>query len=166
MADAILTAERLRELLHYNQETGAFTRNIAQQGRSAGSVAGAPQNRGYIAIGLDYKKYLAHRLAWLYATGDWPANDIDHINGDRKDNRIANLRDVTVGVNNQNIRKTRSDNKISGVTGVYLDRRSNKWRPKIHLNGKQIYGGSFDTREEAHAKYLTMKRQYHEGFTM
>jgi hypothetical protein len=86
----------LKQILDYDQNTGVFrwaTRKC--QRKRAGEIAGSVSNKGYVMIGIDYKKYSAHRLAWLYVHGDWPAGEIDHINRDRTDNRISNLRVAT-----------------------------------------------------------------------
>lgn len=91
-----VTVERLRELLDYNEKTGKF---YAGSGRNFGKEVGGFHGKGYLKIALDGVTYLAHRLAWLYVTGDWPFDVIDHINGDKKDNRIANLRAVTASEN-------------------------------------------------------------------
>ena len=116
MAEANLTAARLRELVSYNCETGAFFRLIALKGGKVGTVDLVASKNGYVYLSVDGKKYLAHRLAWLWVRGVWPVNDTDHINCIRTDNRFANLRDVERHVNNQNRAGTRSDNKSSGMS--------------------------------------------------
>jgi hypothetical protein len=87
-----LTAERLRERLHYDAETGVFTRRVGSGHAHAGDMAGSVHSTGYVRIGIDGGKYTAHCLAWLYVHGVWPSDQIDHINRNRSDNRIANLR--------------------------------------------------------------------------
>jgi hypothetical protein len=101
----MLTAERLRELLDYDPETGRFIwrkDHPTAKHIKAGSVAGTKNGRGYWVIGVAGAKYVAHRLAWLYVTGEWPAHLVDHENGDRLDNRFANLREATDSQNNFN----------------------------------------------------------------
>jgi hypothetical protein len=163
-----LTAERLRELLHYDQETGIFTwtQRPSEMARKCapGAVAGSVcKVHGYVYIGIDWVKHPAHRLAWLYVRGEWPQFDIDHIDGDRANNRIGNLRDVSRSVNLQNARKARSDSQ-SGLLGALRNR--NRWMSRIKANGRMIHLGSFDTPEEAHAAYLAAKRKLHEGCTI
>jgi hypothetical protein len=90
---AKLTAERLRERLRYDAETGAFTRRVGSSNARAGDMAGSVHSTGYVRISIDGGKYTAHHLAWLYVHGVWPSDQIEHINGKRSDNRIANLRE-------------------------------------------------------------------------
>jgi hypothetical protein len=169
MAKADITAQRLRELLDYNPETGIFTRLAHRCAAApAGSIAGYLNPDGYTWFMVDRETYLAHRLAWLYMTGNWPAGLIDHINGVKTDNRIENLRDVSMSVNKQNARKARSDCRNSGgLAGAYLDRRyGGKWFSNITVSGRRKHLGYFDTPEEAHAAYLEAKRRLHAGCTI
>lgn len=98
----LLTAQRLRERLHYDPESGFFFRRYGRGRRGADGHVGCLTSDGYRYIGVDYIRYSAHRLAWLYVTGKWPVGYIDHINRHRNDNRIANLRDVSAFVNIHN----------------------------------------------------------------
>ena len=166
MAHEILSAGRLRVLLRYVLETGVFTWRV-RRGPSAkiGAPAGYLHSSGYVYIGIGGRDYRAHRLAWLYVTGDWPADQIDHINGTRADNRFANLRELNQSLNMQNQRRPRSDN-ASGFLGVCWNKAHGLWRAQIHTNGKQCFIGHFDTAEAAHAAYLTAKREQHAGCTI
>lgn len=105
---------------------------------------------GYKIGRVSGRLYKAHRVVWLFHTGTWPTNGIDHINGVRADNRISNLRDVSAGENNLN-KKRRSDNK-SGVPGVYWYARHGKWACSLKLEGKTHFFGYFDQLEEAVAR--------------
>ena len=147
-----LTAERLRELLDYNAETGKFTWRVSNSNRvRARSIAGRPHPRGCWVIGVDGKIYKAHRLAWLYVFGKWPSFHLDHRDGDACHNWIENLRPANHAQNARNMRR-RNSNKI-GLKGV--SRANQKWQARITVNSKGIYLGVFDTPEAAHAAYVT-----------
>lgn len=166
MAAKIITAERLRELLHYDPETGIFTARFNSGKRRAGKPVGTLEKRsGYYVMRLDGATYLSHRMAWLYMTGELPQFHIDHINMCKGDNRFANLRDVGAAVNTQNIGRARKSNE-SGFLGVSLHKKSGAWHARIQVAGKQRYIGSYPTPEEAHGAYLKAKRELHEGCTI
>jgi len=164
MAAKKLTAERLRELLTYDPETGVFTRRVSRRGCSAGEVAGCLHSVGYFYVGVDRVKYPVHRLAWLYMTGSWPREEVDHINGVRSDNRWANLRAATKSQNMQNQRKSRGG--TSKYLGVCRAHWGGKWLARIVANGKQKNIGIFQTEEEAHQAYVAAKRELHEFCTI
>jgi len=162
-----LDIARLTEVLEYNKETGRFywkvsTSNRAKIGNEAGHYHHAT---GYIYISIDGKNYRAHRLAWLYVNGIFPSCKIDHINGCKSDNSIANLRDVSHSVNMQNIRAARSDN-YSQLLGAHHYKKTGQWTSQIQIGKKKLYLGLFDTPEAAHAAYLFKKRELHEGCTI
>lgn len=159
MSDQILTAQRLKELFHYDAETGQFTRFPANNIRRGQNCVGVIKS-GYLTIGIDKKRYKAHRLAWLYVHGKWPNDQIDHINGERVDNRISNLRAATASQNKQNARKARSDSR-SGLIGAIWESRANKWRSHIRFEGKTKHLGYFDEAAQAHAVYIEAKRILH-----
>lgn len=155
-----LTVEHLREVLHYDQDTGIWTRKI-NRGRNnrykAGEIVGHLNAAdGYITIRLDNILYLAHRLAWFYMTGQWPKHQVDHKNLNRSDNKWLNLREATHGQNVQNssLRK----NNISGFKGAHKMTRKYKlrrpFRARITVDRKEIYIGSFRSAKEAHKAYL------------
>jgi hypothetical protein len=156
-----LTAARLREVIHYDPETGVFTRRVGVRGQSAGAIAGrVSKSLGYVFIGVDKQTYLAHRLAWLYMRGVWPNAQIDHINGIRDDNRINNLREATIAQNRQNQTGFRRNNS-SGYLGVYADRNTGLYTAKIKIGGVQHHIGSYLTAEEAHEAYRQEKTKLH-----
>ena len=156
-----LTAERVREVLRYDPKTGAFTWGLRAGPHSrskVGTAAGGVSDRdGYHRIRMGYRLFLAHRLAWMYVHGVWPSGEIDHENRNRADNRIANLRDVSVSANRQN--RAASKNNKYGVKGVCLV--ANKWCAVIHTAGKNIYLGSFDKIEDAAAAYARGASKHH-----
>ena len=158
----MITAERLRELLYYGQETGVFRWRVPRQGVSVGDVAGGPDFWGYWKIGIDGKKYAAHRLAWLYVHGAWPTTDIDHIDRRKSNNAIENLRVATDTQNLMNA-KTRSDNR-SGYKGVCFEAGRNKWRAGISIDGRYVNLGRFSTPEVAHAAYCAAATKHYGEF--
>lgn len=156
----MLTQAELKQLLHYDPETGLFTWLVRSAARvKIGDVAGGLNPDGYHLIKICGKKQLAHRLAWLYVYGNWPKNQIDHINRVKNDNKISNLRDVTQQQNQWNLDK-RKDN-TSGYPGVYSLKNRNKHRVSIYMSGKQISLGYFDCPQEAHNAYLRAKSELH-----
>jgi len=163
-----LTADELTGLLIYDPRTGVFTRRVARgrHGRhKAGEVAGHLNGSdGYIAIRLNETLYLAHRLAWLYMTGEWPTLQIDHKNLQRSDNRWENLREASHGENVVNS-PARKNNTI-GLKGVSLLTQAKRWnmtrpyRARITVDRKVIELGRFSTAEEAHATYMDASKKY------
>ena len=149
----------LKEYLDYSPESGVFRwkKNVSSQKR-AGDIAGSKHTQGYIHIMIEGKRYLAHRLAWMYQTGDWPKQSVDHINGVKSDNRWANLRDVSHAENLQNRVGPQKDNKI-GVLGVVM--RRGKITAQIKVNGESKRLGTFATVEQAHQAYREAKAKYH-----
>lgn len=156
---AALTLERLRELLSYDPETGIF-RWLVNSGRvRAGAVAGGNDSDGYVQITIDYRKHLAHRLAWLYLHGEWPIEEIDHRNGVRSNNWIGNLRKATSAQNHENL--TLLPSNTSGRTGATWNRRSNKWVANIRVNGVKKHLGYFNSVDEAGDAYVAAKAEQH-----
>ena len=154
-----LTAEKLRELLHYEPETGIFTWKISNSSRvKVGDVAGCLNGDGYLQIRVQSRPHKAHRLAWLYVYGSWPKDQIDHINRNRPDNRIANLREVSRKQNNQN--KSKPSNNTSGHPGVYWHKQNSKWRARIKQHQKNIHLGYFTDIEEAVAARKAAEKLY------
>ncbi|TAN09525.1 MAG: HNH endonuclease [Chitinophagaceae bacterium] len=146
------TQAEIKALLHYDPESGVFTWRVALPTRRVGAPAGCEKTNGYRAIKIDGRILLEHRLAWIYMTGALPPHQIDHINGDRHDNRWANLRAANSSQNMQNQR---------GAKGASRHKPSGTWQSSIKINGKTIWLGKFPTFEEARAAYLAAKAIHH-----
>lgn len=152
----MLTQAELKEYLVYDADTGQFTRLMsATRTDRIGEIAGKNRPNGYRDIKIAGKDYLAHRLAWLYVHGEWPADQIDHINGVRSDNRIDNLRLVSRKQNMEN--QTLHVNNKSGYRGVYWCKVNGKWRARVKHQGKHCEAGLFDVLEEAAAAAKAMR---------
>lgn len=156
-----LTQSRLKELLEYSGNDGHFRWRARRGNVAAGSIAGCKHGAGYLKIGIDGRLYLAHRLAWLFVYGRWPEDQIDHINGNKSDNRITNLREASTAENHQNM-PTPSNNR-SGHIGVHWDRFTGRWMAQIRVAGKTKTLGRFDTVAEAAGAYRQAKAKLH-GF--
>jgi hypothetical protein len=152
----MISQAQLKEVLEYNHDTGLFTWIKAVEvrkraDRKVSNVAGYKTNHGYIVIMVKQKEYRAHRLAYLYMTGKFPENDIDHINHIRDDNRWTNLRDATGSQNQANQAKRK--NNTSGYKGVSWNERDKRWRAQIKYMNKHIHIGHYTTAEEASEAY-------------
>lgn len=157
----MITADRLRELVHYCPKTGIFTHLKSSGPKKAGMPAGSLRKDGYVYIMIGRHRTMAHRFAWLYMTGKWPIADIDHIDGNKSNNSFSNLRDVSRSVNAQNQNRAKLSNK-SGFLGV-SKLPSGNFMANISLNGTRYYLGVFKGPEDAHQAYLKAKRELHEG---
>ena len=157
-----LSAAQARELLDYAPDTGLLTWKATGTGRRSGGEAGNRNTDGYVRTTIKYRAYANHRLAWMIYYGEWPKDQVDHIDGDRSNNRIFNLRQASSAINNQNLRRAHPNNKL-GVLGVYYDGVHSKYLAHISVSGKQKYLGRFNSLEEASNAYLAAKRALHEG---
>ncbi len=148
----MITQNKLKSILSYNPEIGTFKWNKSGSGRKLSLEAGSLDSDGYWQINIGKKVYKAHRLAWLYVNGDWPVNQIDHINEIKSDNRMSNLRLAT---NMENMRnRGKQKNNTSGYKGVWFcERGKRNWHAKIQHHGKSIHLGSFYTAIEASKAY-------------
>lgn len=161
-----LTPEFLWSFLRYDPATGIFTRK--QKDGTWRPTGGIHRATGYRVIGINHRPYLAHRLTFLYETGEWPVGTVDHINGDRADNRWLNMRDVPIGINAQN-RRVAQSNSSGGLLGVshWPNRRGQKkYVAQVALNGQRVHCSYHATPEAAHEAYLTAKRIFHPGNTL
>lgn len=161
-----LTAAEVRALLHYDASTGLFRWRVrCSQGVRAGDCAGSRSRQGYLTIFIRGHQYATHRLAWLHVYGTWPVGDIDHRNGNKADNRIANLRDADHSTNMQNRRVPYRRSRAIGPIGA-TQLSNGRWVAKIRVGGRLHHLGTFDSSSAAGAAYVAAKRQLHPGCTL
>jgi hypothetical protein len=159
----MITAERLREVLHYDPDTGKWTwLQTLSKNVPKGTEAGSVRTDGRRQIKIDGRIYFAHRLACLWMTGAWPARLFDHRDVDNGNNRWSNLRDATFSQNSRNKRKHR--NNTSGLKGVWWNKQAEKWQAEIYADGKKRYLGLFDDLYAAHAAYAAASAELHGEF--
>lgn len=156
-----MTQEELKRILHYDPNTGIFTRLSSKRSSLIGTQAGT-FNHGYIQIRVGKKIYQAHRLAWLYIHGEWPDKVIDHKDGNPSNNCIDNLRVCTLIQNQFNSRKPVIN--TSGVKGVYFSKSTGKWQASIRVNGKLKYLGVFADFNDAVVARQNAATKYHGEF--
>jgi hypothetical protein len=156
-----LTAEAVRRLFIYDPYSGLLQYRERGPRRPRGWFAGAKDPKsGYLRVQVGLRKYLVARLAWLWMTGHWPKDDVDHVDLDRSNNRWGNLRDATRSQNVANSGR-RANNK-SGFKGVTF--KNDRWRATIVVAGRCLHLGYFQTPEEAHEAYRTASQQLHGEF--
>ena len=154
----MLTTAQLKSNVFYSPETGLFTRLSTQR-----ITGNRHKYKKYIVITISKKRYYAHRLVWLYVTGVLPEGVIDHINGDKTDNRFENLRDISNKLNLQN-RRTANKNTTTGILGVG-NASGGRFKARICIDGRRIFLGRFSTIEEAQSAYLDAKRVHHTAYS-
>ena len=163
MTKTSITAEQARQAFSYDPSTGIITRLVASSNRATiGPVCGRDNGDGYGRVSFMGQRVYLHRLAWLLHYGNWPSNQVDHINGSKADNSINNLRDVGYLENAQNIRKPKTGNQYLGVS---WDASRQKYVAQISFGSrgtaKTIHLGRYSTPEQARAAYLQAKAKYH-----
>lgn len=155
--------EHQKPKLQYNCETGKFTWLHNKKYWLIGKDAGCVNRSGYVVIRFGPKLYLGHRLAWYYHYGTEPIGIIDHIDGDKTNNKISNLRPSTYSLNSQNLKGPKKNNS-TGFLGVSFEH--GRFVANIKYNNRKKFLGYYDTPEEAYEVYLKNKRIYHEGNTL
>lgn len=164
MRTAAMDAKTVREILDYDPATGIFRWKVDISCHQKGSVAGTPAKR-YLSIRYQGRFYAVHRLAFLWMTGEWPKEIVDHADRDKLNNRWSNLREATISQNAQN-RKASRVNKL-GMKGVNYKIRFGVGKYEAHIRetgGKRHYLGRFDSAQEAYQAYLEAAKQLHGDF--
>ena len=158
-----MTQNELKELITYDKNTGIFKWNKTRKGCKKGSICGSINGRGYHEIKINGKRFLSHRLAFLYEYGRFPKNEIDHIDHNILNNKFDNLREVSKLENARNQKIHKSNN--SGVCGVRFRESRKRWIAEINVNGKTQHIGSFTSKEEAikARKETEQKLNYHKN---
>lgn len=147
----------------YDPATGEFVWAVSAPGIAKGAKAGSLTKHGYWVVKLGRVSHRAHRLAWFLHYGEWPVGEVDHINGNRLDNSIANLRVVNRAGNSQNQRRAHFDNRSCGLLGVTWNKQHKRWQAKLQANKKRYHVGYFDSAEAAHRAYMATKERLHLG---
>lgn len=160
-----LSVKQLFHYLNYDSEKGLFTWKVnTARGKKIGEVAGNVNCRGYHSIWINGLQFYAHRLAWAMSYGEWPASDIDHINQNKSDNRICNLRQASRSENMFN--RGRNKNNTSGIKGVVFCKQTGKWRAQVMIDRKAVSIGRFVTKDEAAEAYLLKVKENRGDFAV
>lgn len=158
-----LTQERLMYLFNYDAETGVFTRKVrTSKANHVGDVAGCVRPNGYRGITVDGVSYLAHRLAWLYVHGEFPRLFMDHVNRNRDDNRISNLREATLSENSMN--RGMQSNNTSGAKGVIWVEKEKRWHAECGVGNRKKVCKTFANYEDALSYVLNAREYFHGEF--
>lgn len=156
-----MNRDELQKELRYDSASGLLWWITPAKGRQRLRPAGTVSKDGYVRLCINYKRYLAHRVIWLIATGKWPKEEIDHINMNRSDNRLVNLREATYSQNKANA-VVRRNNKAR-LRGVRWRADANKWEARICFNYNKMYLGLFATKELACNAYeMAAKKHFGE----
>ena len=155
----MITQDYLHEFFHYDAETGVFSRKKrTSNSTKVGEIVGSDKGNGYLMLCLKSRLYLAHRIAWFYVYGEMPSLNIDHINGNRADNRICNLRLANQSQNTANSKLSKAN--TSGFKGVTWNKDAKKWNAQLMCNYKRISLGNFEKKEDAADAYKKGSIQY------
>ena len=153
-----MNIDELKSLLSYEPDTGVIRWIAKGKGRIKKKEAGTLLHSGYAGIAIGPKRWQSHRIAWALHYGEWPKDQIDHINGIRTDNRICNLREASNAQNGKNLGLSKANK--SGVKGVYFDKPNNKWRAFIKVNFKQIDLGRYVNLQDAINARMIAEQKY------
>lgn len=154
--------QTLQTLVACDPVSGSIWWKMSKGTRKAGSAAGFENTQGYIGVRINRRYYAGHRIVWALHYGAWPSSMIDHINGNRSDNRISNLRLASPADNSRNAKAGK--NNTSGYKGVFFSKQAGKFQARITVNRLKRHLGYFDTAEAAHESYKTAAVKYHGEF--
>lgn len=157
-----LSLNEIKQHIKYDAKNGCFYRKQTNNQHKVGEIAGNKRKNGYVILKVCGVNILAHRLVWLFEYGEWPKECLDHIDGDKSNNKIKNLREATYAQNKCNS-KVRKDNEL-GLKGVNFDKKLKRYRARIFYNGKNLSLGSYNTKEEAHAVYVAKAKEIQKEF--
>lgn len=150
---------KLLDTLFYDTATGIFYRKISMGNRKAGTVVGNPSKKGYLKALVLGEYVFIHRLAWFYVNGKWPTMQLDHINQNKQDNRITNLRECSTHENCINQTNPRSNNKLN-TQGVHKIQKTGRYRATCMIEGKKHHLGVFTSLHDAQNAYASFKKDY------
>jgi hypothetical protein len=153
-----MNIDALKSLLRYDPETGLIYWIAKGKGMIKKKAAGTVLHSGYLGICIGPKRWQAHRIAWALHHGQWPKDQLDHINGVKTDNRICNLREATNAQNGKNLGLSKAN--TSGVKGVSFEKYTGRWKATIRVDGKSISIGRFDSIENAVTARKLAEQQY------
>ena len=162
MSQRMLTHSALLKIVHYDPDSGIFTRLLSAGNTKRGSRTGSLGTRGYLRITIDKRTYLAHRLAFFYMTGRWPDPEVDHKDDTTDNNKWNNLRECSHQQNTSN-RRRRKDCR-SNLKGAHRCRGLSRWKSSIMVHGVRHHLGTFETAELAHAAYCAAATEYYGQF--
>lgn len=159
----MITQQELLRDFKYDPQTGELRWNVKRCGAKCGEICGS-EMKGYLRVVYNYRSYMVHRIIWMMMYGEWP-EQVDHINGNKKDNRLVNLRNVSTAYNCQN-QGMRKDKKWKAIPGVYYQPDCDVWRVRLKINGTTKNFGSFKDKDEAEAHCINMRRIHYPGNTL
>ena len=162
-----LTQDEVRKLFDYDPETGEVRWKVERYRKHPGDIAGCVytvDGKRYkrVSVSVNYRRYLLHRIIWLWVTGCWPIDELDHIDGDATNNRWANLREANRHQNGKNI--SAKVNSLIGINGVSFDKKRGNYRARIMVDRKDIYLGNFASIEEATRVRQVASKKYFGSF--
>lgn len=157
----IISAEKLKEFYFYCPNTGIFTRKKPILNFNIGDISGSKDGRGYLRMSIDNQRYWAHRLAWLYMTGEYPNDAIDHIDGNKSNNSFNNLRLANKSQNGCN--RSKPSNNTSGIKNIRFCNQRNKWIAQVQFKGKN-YARRFNNLDDAQKHTIELRQKLHGEF--